>query len=1236
MYGTNPSIGEIAKSHKRVVDSIRDCDPEFTLARAAGLFTMPEWQSSTVRLEVLQHLVAAFATGRKKPMASDFRRWLSELGGGTVGSLEDPAEDVFVSRVLIPGRNCLVLEGSYESSAYHVQQFINILDGMPQADHYRRIRQAAYGLLKLSSEVIRRSGLKAFSVGAELPISFVSDRLLRNLGKGAERVRFSIEELQDLETSLDELAPFVFYPSGRDGLLDETIGNSSLERSPLVIFDRFAYLVLPASVSIAVRRMVIEACDGGLSEPLYAAYKNVAASAFRKMPLLGGAVDTPIAFQRVKNVYLANVAREIDSGRILHICVVIDDLTTYSQTGMLAPDPSRTKLGDAIQKSVIHAHEQFSGRANFKEGVSLVVLCSWGRPLFIEFESIKDARWRIESIAAADLETLSWESRFSPLALWRLLDARDSLKLLNVELVNVNGLLNLHGWVDSLEGHLVPHSKLPDDFDPKVGLVVMITQNAMLDIRRRLAAGWNLHYAPTWDGRAVAVRREAISSYFEEDKRASVYVSMDDLLSGRLCAVYETEARYWWTIVEAPSIENRTLLYQLWHLTVIWIRRAGAALERRFPELRKGPLLWCTRFAGTAELCPTAHVPTREEARSSLQVSVVENVIYVDAAEEFILACRSPTNIFESLLVEYLVRGVFASVGRPPSDTEIGSALSEIVPNEWARDMHALQAQGFRDYVRGKIPRKAILINQVDDAASRLNLGWQVRDRSEGARILGIEACCYYLGKVVGNLWTQIQRSLRGFNKVLLLRQLIGNHEAVLVEADSWLRSARAMLALHEDKQETALVSSRQISRTSAASLASRLLIEMALCECPQDTGDEAGELDVSRLLARALQMHQYGGWSEAIRYEGKESEIRIAPLGDVFTEATFEEKIASPYGDALGVKRFRQGADRYEQNYETPQFRPNSVNAFEPEFWLAWMEHFKFTIDDARMFLDNIENEAIRLDEYVFISSFEELAGLESAGKLSSDKVRAILDSLALVPRPSWSETPAGFKPRDWYPWRFRRRLSCVTRPILKLSGVPTEKYVVAPGMVRTGLAKVIDYCYRGGFEAKDFPVGKMRSWIGAAENRRGHEFNTQVRDRLRKLGWQAESDVRLTKLLNRKTDRDYGDVDVFAWRDRQILVIECKDLELAMTVGEMARQVFEFRGVYDRKGYPDRLKKHLLRLDLLRSNAADVRKYAKTGGTTTIDAALVFSDLVPMHFSQVATSHGVRLHTLESLTSL
>jgi hypothetical protein len=107
----SPSLAELISSNRRLLGSLKSFELSRLIASAAGLMTVPEWQSSTLRLEVLQHLIVFAAAGTKKHKKSHLKDWLNDLGGSYVGAMEDPAEDVHVSRVLIPGEDCLILEG---------------------------------------------------------------------------------------------------------------------------------------------------------------------------------------------------------------------------------------------------------------------------------------------------------------------------------------------------------------------------------------------------------------------------------------------------------------------------------------------------------------------------------------------------------------------------------------------------------------------------------------------------------------------------------------------------------------------------------------------------------------------------------------------------------------------------------------------------------------------------------------------------------------------------------------------------------------------------------------------------------------------------------------------------------------------------------------------------------------------------------------------------------------------
>jgi len=799
----------------------------------------------------------------------------------------------------------------------------------------------------------------------------------------------------------------------------------------------------------------------------------------------------------------------------------------------------------------------------------------------------------------------------------------------------MNGLLNLYAWSKSLDGHLIPHGQVPDEHDPELPMQIAIPQNGLLELRRHGAFAGNVHLATRWDGKIVKVRREKSSAFFAEDRDEPLYVSLDDFDEGLLVAVFETNVRGWWATIEMPNNPDRDLHYRLWHAVSVWLARSAVIIEKMVPSLPHGSIAWICRFEDTNASDTEPPIPTDGEASALIKIKTWQNIIEVVAEQGFLASFRNATNIGERLLVEAFVAGTLLLATNTSVNKK--TLIDRIVPDEWARDMHLFSAQRFRDFVRGDLPRQSILITKADDAYSKLGLGWRARARVEGARIVGVESCCAYLAQTVEKVWEEIRDALKGYRRESLVRRLVGNHEAIEAESEQWLRTSRALLSLHDDKEETARISTQRIAKFNAGSLSTRILIEMALCECPENEGAEAGALDIGRMLANVMQMHHLGGWSESIKYGSKDAEIRVTPFGDIYTNVDFEDRIATPYGQALGTSRFRAGANFYERHFREPEIVESCRGSFDSGFWDAWTEAFGFTIDDMRVFLDNLDDEGLRRKEFIFSATYADLCSLEKAGRLERNKIQKILDALTLQPRATWASTPPGYAPKDWHPWRFRRRLSVISRPILQLTETDDPRYLIAPGLVREGAMKVIDYCLRGGYDAKDFPRGLMRTWIGAEENRRGHRFNAEVFERLKSLGWQTRLGIRLTEILNDKLDRDYGDIDVLAWKDGRVLAIECKDLELAMTSGEIARQLHEFRGeirIGDAK--PDRLKKHLVRVDLLKQRSPDLKNFVRSSSPVEIETHLVFRGIVPMHFSGVAQRHNIRFEAIDDLATL
>lgn len=250
----------------------------------------------------------------------------------------------------------------------------------------------------------------------------------------------------------------------------------------------------------------------------------------------------------------------------------------------------------------------------------------------------------------------------------------------------------------------------------------------------------------------------------------------------------------------------------------------------------------------------------------------------------------------------------------------------------------------------------------------------------------------------------------------------------------------------------------------------------------------------------------------------------------------------------------------------------------------------------------------------------------LVCSDKVHEDTARRFLDQFSLSPRPRWDKPPKGFNGKDIYSWRFGRRLSFVTRPILKVDNSNDPLLFIAPDALRKGFVYVVDGAYHGRFEQTFFHTKEMRdTWWGKA--REGHTFNIEVAKALSTAGWQVRENIGLPELLNRKIERDFGDVDVLAWRtdSKEVLIIECKDLSLARNYSEIAALLSDYQGL-EVEGEADKLRKHLNRVAILKDNIGQLQRYTGIQEPLII-SCLVCSGVVPMQYAKIDALSNTRV---------
>ncbi len=167
VFSTQQMLADLVRSQaEHLGANFRPYDVRASIAAVGGLLTVPALQANAVRLEATAHLIVANAFGKKKPNKQDAARWFKRVGQA-FARMEDAAEDVFVARVHMEGRNYRVLEGLAEANGHYLQHMLTAVENMPNHSVYGALKQSCRGMLALSDVICARAGLDAFWLGGE-------------------------------------------------------------------------------------------------------------------------------------------------------------------------------------------------------------------------------------------------------------------------------------------------------------------------------------------------------------------------------------------------------------------------------------------------------------------------------------------------------------------------------------------------------------------------------------------------------------------------------------------------------------------------------------------------------------------------------------------------------------------------------------------------------------------------------------------------------------------------------------------------------------------------------------------------------------------------------------------------------------------------------------------------------------------------------------------------------------
>ena len=728
------SLLPLMHSAPRLRDILAECpdlgrklklyDPVRSAALIGGLLTLPQNHANTLRIEALVQMVLGWACGKRVCDSKTMGAWLNiQLAKTTLSQLEDPVEDVFVSSVTVETGNKRILEGTWESSDFFLQRILQIAATLPDEMDAQPLKKSIAALLTVSEAVAARSGLRRFVRGGGQdngPITVPSSKRLQTL---KERIAFSVEQLAELGVCPADLEPFILPRQAFSQLRDQTFAESELVGRPVVREGGKWTLLLPSAVSVALRMKFL---DWIRAHDLDESFDNHLV--FEYCHLLEELPPSEFHFpwstlaypRRVGNETYVEASKELDVGRYLQIILVIDTLQNYRHGGLVEPGPEMLASTGEVESRVREFREHARTQPGFRQGLTLVVGCGYGRPHGLLIPSVP-ADWWVEGISAPDLETLAWSSKSKRFSLWRLLEHYRNLAEQRVAFPNPSGLLNLFGW-----WHQTHYTLVPPSVDIRRGPVTIpIPSDAVEPIHRETRQDWDVHALPRHGGGFTRVRRKSAKPYFREDSWRSLYVCIDSSLAGRLLGAWAGKDMTYWIEGESSSSRlSRDMIFRLWDALHNWFERAGPVLEKRCPTLKGKTLLVILDFNEVWDEEPGVASETEVQASVSLAVDAPDHSIRICVRNPFCRGINSPKNLAERVLVRALAEGTLLVAGEHVTEDLLEAVVTQIVPNNDARYVHAFQAVEFRDYIQLYDQVDELLFSEEDVGRSKVGLGF--------------------------------------------------------------------------------------------------------------------------------------------------------------------------------------------------------------------------------------------------------------------------------------------------------------------------------------------------------------------------------------------------------------------------------------------------------------------------------------------------------------------------------
>lgn len=1230
------ALTEIAKmiplndpSFSSTVDALKEYDPDSAIPKIAGLFTLPELQANTIRIENLIHLAVAHCQGKSPFRSPDIRKLLNNhLGRTKIAYHEDPPEDVFVTNIETPKGNFLLFQSVWGSNDYFVQAMINVLLRPGAPLECKKLFASVYSLLALSDCVAKRVGLQRWASSPSVPHGNVKLPKAGKILRCAKAVTFSAADLSDLGIERNSLKPFILNDQGKQSLDSETIGNSLLEKHPLVELNNELVLALPHAVSPAIRRFVLASLRQTDHIQLFSIAlarhqaNQVEGIIVRELGMDTELLDTisPDGNMPSFDTWLLSY----DTDKYIHVILLHDYMDILYENGLDSFLEYTNEGEKNLHKYLYDISQKCSSFPDFTEGIVLVIFGGLGRGIMMSEPRLPD-HWFYSFLSVPDLNMLANYKGASIRSYMKFVKYKKWSESKEIVFQNTNGDFNLYCFWVSNKYRLVP-----EEASIALGTIISPGIDFVQAIRKEIRTTTDRHLLKTIEGTYVPVVRINTDAFFPSLHSRPVYGSLFHASKGQLTGAVKTSLGINWLLITAPKDSEIGPLFgiHIWNGFIELYARLVFAFEADYPIMPDGEIAVRLNFENMKfpdnvhGICVTEPTITTDTKRK---------IAHIRFPDDMLKHFQQADNVGEKIVVRYMTKALmYLYHGHQGSIDEdrVVEISDHVVGDSRIRIIHGFPFQNSveRLQMRHSIGRIDLDIGNLN--FNKLLLSEGCYEHNETRLIESKVACNKFLNCVVEKVAKRLQKKLKDLDRSHLIRKIYELYEACLWDREHWNRTSNAMLALYGETDDVPGIMGRMEKDRNNVTMAIRTVMEIAICECPTSGGKQVSNWGVDDLLADAVLLIEVAMDSDAIRKEFLDPKLELQANGEYTVNRDVYRTTIESFVTDHRKMELTEAAKRYAELYQDEHASDNRTrrDRWRSEFVSAFQSEFNLTPEDIRECLTELVGMAIEIDGVVVETTLGEIRKrFVGRGRVTSQVCEAFMNTFGNFHRPEWEKPPEGFVRKDIYPWRFSRRLSATAKPIFIFGHQNNDPVIFGVGALYQGCSYILFRTEDGNLPGDFYTSEEMNKYVGEINNQRGHSFAKSVAREMQKRGWKVKNEVKMKTL---GAPAELGDVDVLAWKsDGSIQIIECKRLGLAKTVAEVSDVCYRFRGEAG-----DALDKHLQRVRWIKDNPVCLKQMiGYVPESHSIDHRLVTSNHVPMRYLDSLPIDATKIGPLE-----